>query len=494
MIKSNIAKLLISSTGLLVLSGCGLASMPKGYSPIEKQTVQELSPSNYTPRSENERAAILTQDLFAQATFWSREYDLNPADLEAAINLSSTLRQLGNPHQSIEVAQTTRALYPRDVDLMAELSAAFIAVNNPKDALPVIDMALGQRPNMARLWSLKGAALDQFEQYPEARQHYSKGLALSPNNPGIIANVGLSYALEGDPQIAEIWLRRAANLPGASASTRQNLSLVLALQNKFDEAEKWARRDLDQQTASNNMSYIRTLRGSSVPTMTTQQPTTGQQPTTAQQQAGSQTYRDVRPVPKANTITPYGQTIAAGYQRPQPIQRPQAVPQLQPQQGKQAYGNPYLRPAKIPAPATRLTNYGQVDTAKSGVANITSARDAALAAARQVRTNPYSNASPYANVSPYPNVSSGPNVNSGAQTISQAPQKIAPQNVLGKISQNNMPKAEIALRQQQEFARRAQAQQRAQQQAQPYPGAIYPQTPQTAQEQAGSQPVRQRRW
>lgn len=346
MIKSNIAKLLISSAGLVTLSGCGLASMPKGYSPIEKQTVQELSASNYTPRSENDRAAILTQDLFAQATFWSREYDLNPADLEAAINLSSTLRRLGNPRQSIEVAQTTRALYPRDVDLMAELSAALIADNNPKDALPIIDAALGQRPNMARLWSLKGAALDQFEQYAEARQHYSKGLSIAPNNPGIIANVGLSYALEGDPQTAEIWLRRAANLPGASAGARQNLSLVLALQNKFDEAEKWARRDLDQQTASNNMSYIRTLRGSSVPAAAVLNP------------VNPQTYRDVQPVPNANIASPYGQTVAANYQRSLPTLRPQT------------------------APATRLTNYGQVDTAKPGAAKITSARDAALAAAK----------------------------------------------------------------------------------------------------------------
>ncbi|MCF6275646.1 MAG: tetratricopeptide repeat protein, partial [Robiginitomaculum sp.] len=272
MINSTVTKFLLSSAALSVLTGCSLASLPGGYSPIEQQTVQELSTSNYTPRSADERAAILTQELFAQAAFWSREYDLNPADLEAAINLASTLRRLGNPRKSIEVAQTTRALYPRDADLMAELAAAHLADNNPKEALPIIDAALAQRPNTARLWSLKGAALDQFEQFTEARQQYSRGLSIAPNDPGIIANVGLSYALEGDPKTAEIWLRRAANMPGASEAVRQNLSLVLGLQNKFGEAEKWANRDLDAQATSNNMSYIRTLRGTSTPMANVQNP------------------------------------------------------------------------------------------------------------------------------------------------------------------------------------------------------------------------------
>jgi len=472
MIKSDIAKLLISSAGLVALSGCSLASMPKGYSPIEKQAVQELSSANYTPRSADERAAILTQDLFAQATFWSREYDLNPADLEAAVNLASTLRRLGNPKQSIEVAQTTRALYPRNVDLMAELSAALIADNNPKDALPIIDAALAQKPNMARLWSLKGAALDQFEQFPEARQHYAKGLSIAPNDPGIIANVGLSYALEGDPKTAEIWLRRAANMPGASASARQNLFLVLGLQNKFDEAEKWARRDLDQQAVANNIFYIQTLRGASAPTRQVQQVATTPPPVT----------RQVAPT---------------RYQHPQVAQQPQT------QLAQRTYGNPSLKPNQISSPATRLTNYGQIDTAKPGVTNVVSARDAALAAARQVNTNPYAN------------------TQSRAQTVNQAPQKMASQNVLGRISQSNTSKAEIALRQQQQLAGRAQTQQRAQQHTQPYPYAqtnqptppygatvTYPNTtyPQTAQasstyaqpqqspqEQAASQPARQRR-
>lgn len=43
--------------------------------------------------------------------------------------------------------------------------------------------------------------------------------------------------MSGDPATAEGWLRRAANLPNASDSVRQNLILVLQLQGKTAEAQ-----------------------------------------------------------------------------------------------------------------------------------------------------------------------------------------------------------------------------------------------------------------
>ncbi len=431
MIKNKITTFLFTSVGVVALTGCSLVSAPSGYSSIEKQTVQELNAANYTPRSEDERAAILTQDLFAQATFWSREYDLNPADLEAAINLSNTLRRLGNPHQSIEVAQTTRALYPRDVGLMAELAAAHIATNNPKEALPIIDTALRQKPGLARLWSLKGAALDQFEQFAEARQHYSKGLSLDPNDSGIIANVGLSYALEGDPKTAELWLRRAASMPGASAGTRQNLSLVLGLQNKFDEAEKWARRDLDQQAVANNVSYIRSLRGSSVT------PTNEQQP-----------YRPTTQLTKT-----------ANYQQPQ------LRASARPSQTSRALNGTYQRPAKITTPAPRLTNYGQANATHANVNAVQSSRDAALyaakAAAKRVKANSYK--------SPTPQQLAVAQPTQNLIQQNRIQQNLAPQNVLERISRSNLPKTEIAQRQRQHLAQRALTQQQPQQLRQPNP-------------------------
>jgi len=226
--------LLTLSTALF--TGCAIAP---GYSDSEKEIKQKLSSSNFQPASREMRDNIETQELFAQAAFWSREYELNPGDLESAIKLSAAVRKLGNAQRAIEIAQTSRALYPRDPYLTAEYVAGLIASERAHEAMKPLDDALRTAPGYARLWSLKGAALDQQENYDLARKHYAKAMEITPNDPNVMANVGLSFALSGDPQTAEGWLRRAVSIPGASQSVRQNLALILQLQGKEAEATKY---------------------------------------------------------------------------------------------------------------------------------------------------------------------------------------------------------------------------------------------------------------
>jgi len=238
MFKSTSFRPFISLTACAVLmTGCAIAP---GYTDAEKDIKQSLSSSNFQPASREMRENIETQELFAQAAFWSREYELNPGDLESSIKLAAAVRKLGNPQRAIEIAQTTRALYPRDPYLTAEYAAALIASEQAHEAMKPLDQALRSAPGYARLWSLKGAALDQQENYDLARKHYAQAMKITPNDPNIMANVGLSFALSGDPQTAEGWLRRAASVPGASKSVRQNLALVLQLQGKEAEAAKYS--------------------------------------------------------------------------------------------------------------------------------------------------------------------------------------------------------------------------------------------------------------
>ena len=221
----------------LWLGGCAVAP---GYTESELDIKETLESSKYQPASRTTRDNIETQELFAQAAFWSREYELNPGDLESAIKLSAAVRRLGNPQRAVEIAQTSRALYPRDPYLTAEFAAALIAMERANEAIQPLDEALRTAPGYARLWSLKGAALDQDQNYELARRHYARALQITPNDPNVMANVGLSFALSGDPQTAEGWLRRAVAVPGASKSVRQNLALVLQLQGKTEEASKYA--------------------------------------------------------------------------------------------------------------------------------------------------------------------------------------------------------------------------------------------------------------
>ena len=221
----------------LLITACSTAA------PMTEQETQiksDLAADKYMPATRQMRDAIETQPLFAQAAFWSNEYHLNPADLESAIKLAAAVRKLGNPGRAVEITQTTRALYPRDPYLTAEYAAALIATERSEEALTYLDKGLAITPSYGRLWSLKGAALDQQERYAEARQNYDRALRITPNDPNVMTNIGLSYALSGDPVTAEGWLRKAAAMPNASPGVKQNLSIILQLQGKTAEAEKYA--------------------------------------------------------------------------------------------------------------------------------------------------------------------------------------------------------------------------------------------------------------
>jgi Flp pilus assembly protein TadD len=104
--------------------------------------------------------------------------------------------------------------------------------------------------------SLMALALDQDKRPDEALASYQEALRLSPENPAILSNLALYYAVRKNIPEAEALLRRAVAQPGATAQERQNLALVLGLQGKSLEAEHWMRQDLPPEAADANLSYL----------------------------------------------------------------------------------------------------------------------------------------------------------------------------------------------------------------------------------------------
>ena len=80
-----------------------------------------------------------------------------------------------------------------------------------------------------------------------------------PDEPSVLSNLGLSYALSKNLPMAEDTLRLAAQQPRADARVRQNLALVLALGGKFAEAEAIERQDLSAADAASNVKSIRMM-------------------------------------------------------------------------------------------------------------------------------------------------------------------------------------------------------------------------------------------
>jgi Flp pilus assembly protein TadD len=205
------------------------------------------------------RAEIAHQDMLTQMAFWASEYDAFPNDLEAAQKFSECLRLAGRSDRAVTVSGEALQRFPQDPALMRTYGLAQIAARDPQDALRPLALLVAADAHDWKDRSALGAALDQLGRFSEARQAYAEALAISPNQVGVLTNMGVSHLMEGDPAAAEPVLRQAAAQPNAPPEARQNLAIALALQGKFGEAEALERIDLPPAQVAANMQYLHGL-------------------------------------------------------------------------------------------------------------------------------------------------------------------------------------------------------------------------------------------
>jgi len=108
--------------------------------------------------------------------------------------------------------------------------------------------------------SALGAALSASGQQKEAQAEFAKALALSPENPAVLNNLALSYALDGKHDEAERLLRRASITTQSGPQSRQNLALILGLKGNIAEARKVTTAVLPPAAATANISYLESLK------------------------------------------------------------------------------------------------------------------------------------------------------------------------------------------------------------------------------------------
>jgi Flp pilus assembly protein TadD len=188
-----------------------------------------------------------------------KQFDSKPGDKTTALTYGRLLRETGQHNQAIAVLQATAVRFTSDRDVAAALGQALADGGRFQEAQEVLARAhTPERPNW-RVLSTQGAVADQLGQHAAAQQYYQAALQIAPNEPNVLSNLGLSYALGNRLQDAEQTLRQAVSHPGANPRVRGNLALVLALQGKFQESERAASQDLSPQDAAANIAYVRSM-------------------------------------------------------------------------------------------------------------------------------------------------------------------------------------------------------------------------------------------
>jgi Flp pilus assembly protein TadD len=190
---------------------------------------------------------------------WAARYRENPNDADVAIGYARALRATEQRAQAVAVLEQATIRNPHNMPLLGAYGRALAEAGDYNQALGVLSRAHTPDQPDWRILNAQGAVLDQLGRHAEAQRHYSAALKIAPNDPSVLSNLGLSYALTKDLGRAEATLRQAVARPNASPKVRQNLALVVGLQGRFAEAEKIASADLPPDEAAANVSYLRQM-------------------------------------------------------------------------------------------------------------------------------------------------------------------------------------------------------------------------------------------
>lgn len=193
------------------------------------------------------------------ADSWGERYRSNPGDATAAIRYAQALRATDQRAQAVAVLEQAAIQHGNDKEVLGAYGRALADVGRFEQALDVLSRAhTPDQPNW-KILSAQGAVLDQLGRHSDAQRYYANALKIQPNDPGVLTNLGLSYALMKDLKLAEQTLRRAVAQPGADIKARQNLALVLGLQGRYAEAESLARADLPEDEAQKSVAELRQM-------------------------------------------------------------------------------------------------------------------------------------------------------------------------------------------------------------------------------------------
>jgi Flp pilus assembly protein TadD len=193
------------------------------------------------------------------AETYGERYRANPKDADAALRYGLALRATGQRVQAVAVLEQGSIAHPANRQMLAAYGRALVDAGNFQQAFDVLGRAHSPDNPDWRILSVQGTALDQMGRHEEARRYYASALAIAPNEPSVLSNLGLSYVLSKNLPKAEETLRQAQATGRADVRVRQNLALAIGLQGRFAEAETIARGDLPADEAAANVAYLKEM-------------------------------------------------------------------------------------------------------------------------------------------------------------------------------------------------------------------------------------------
>ena len=200
------------------------------------------------------------EGLRAYADRWGKAYDSNPGEKVASINYARALRALTRYSEAEAVMRVAAVKAPKDYEVLGAYGKALADAGEFAQAKDVLTRAYPiERPDWTIL-SVQGSVEDRLGNYDGAQNFYREALKISPGEPTVLSNLGLSYALTKQLPLAE-----ADATPGGRPARRPTRAFVkiwrscLRLTANFPKPSRSAVKDMSAEDAARNVQAIRAM-------------------------------------------------------------------------------------------------------------------------------------------------------------------------------------------------------------------------------------------
>lgn len=197
-------------------------------------------------------------ELEKATEYWAKKYREKPTDKVAGVSYAKNLRALGEKRQALAVLQQMSMFHASDKEVASEYGR--LALEFEQIGIARQMLALADDPGNPdwRVISARGTVLAKEGKFAEATPLYERALALAPDEPAVLNNLALAYAMGGEADKAEDLLRKIeVTGQAANPKIRQNLAIVLGLQGKFDESKAVAATSIGKEGAQANANLLR---------------------------------------------------------------------------------------------------------------------------------------------------------------------------------------------------------------------------------------------
>lgn len=159
----------------------------------------------------------------------ARAHGTEPRNAEVALAYARALKREGKRREALAVLDTVGEADPRHGQVRLERGLLNLELGQMARAEALLKQSVGGAETDWRAHSALGVAASSQGRQKEAQGHFSRALALSPNNPAVLNNMAVSLLLDRQVDQAEALLRRASAAGTAPQQVRQNLALARGL-------------------------------------------------------------------------------------------------------------------------------------------------------------------------------------------------------------------------------------------------------------------------